>query len=382
MCPYNLKKQLLLPQKPLACDFCTKVWCAHNEDPLHIEVIGGRKGVADDSSTANEMLMHITANTLDDLLRPVFSKLLASRDYINPTRGKATEATAVLLQLTNPRARLSRTETKSRFSSCIGELLWYLAKTKDLKFISYYLSRYQEESEDGRTVYGGYGPRLFDMRGTDQIKNVLTLLKKNRDSRRAVIQLFDAADIAKKHKEIPCTCTLQFMIRRGRLHMLTNMRSNDAFLGLPHDVFAFTMLQEIMARSLGLEPGIYSHAVGSLHLYKGDRIRARQYLHEGWQSTADMPPMPRKNPWNSIGKVVRAERAIRCGKGINIGRLRLNSFWADILRLLQIYKHSKKKETDPMARIKRKMSARVYDSYIDDMIRRLHENRPKEASPT
>lgn len=107
--------------------------------------------------------MFITAETVDDLLHGVFSRLLRSKNRIHPTRGKATEAIAILLQITNPRARLSRTETKGRLSSCLGELLWYLAKTKDLQFISYYLSRYREESEDGRTVYGGYGPRLFNM---------------------------------------------------------------------------------------------------------------------------------------------------------------------------------------------------------------------------
>ena len=132
-----------------------------------------------------------------------------------------------------------------------------LAKTNSLEFISYYLSRYQDESEDGRTVYGAYGPRLFKLRGINQINNIRRLLKK-RDSRRAVIQLFDAKDIAKRHKDVPCTCTMQFMVRRRRLHLLTNMRSNDAFIGLPHDIFAFTMLQEIMARSLGLELGTYS----------------------------------------------------------------------------------------------------------------------------
>ncbi len=175
-----------------------------------------------------------------------------------------------------------------------------LAKTNSLEFISYYLSRYQDESEDGRTVYGAYGPRLFKLRGINQINNIRRLLKK-RDSRRAVIQLFDAKDIAKRHKDVPCTCTMQFMVRRRRLHLLTNMRSNDAFIGLPHDIFAFTMLQEIMARSLGLELGTYFHLVGSLHLYKRNRDSARRYLNEGWQSSnVAMPPMPVGNPWSSI----------------------------------------------------------------------------------
>ena len=315
--------------------------------------------------------MYIKAATLDDLLRGVFDKLLRSKNRISPRRGKATESIAVLLQITNPRARLSLTETKARFSSCLGELLWYLAKSKDLQFITYYLSRYQKESEDGRTVYGGYGPRLFHMRGTDQIKNVLDLLKHKRDSRRAVIQLFDAADIATEHNDVPCTCTMQFMIRRHRLHMLTHMRSNDAFIGLPHDVFAFTMLQEIMARTLGVELGIYNHAVGSLHLYERDRPGARKYLNEGWQSTKPMPPMPAMNPWSSIGRVVKAERAIRRGRNIEIGDLRLPPYWADLVRLLRIFAHFKKKESPAITQLKSKMSIRLYDSYIEDLVKRL-----------
>jgi len=82
------------------------------------------------------------------------------------------------------------------------------------------------------TVYGGYGPRLFEQRGHDQVGNVLDLLRSNPQSRRAVIQLFNAEDISRYHREVPCTTTMQFMVRDGRLHMLTTMRSNDAYIGL------------------------------------------------------------------------------------------------------------------------------------------------------
>lgn len=37
------------------------------------------------------------------------------------------------------------------------------------------------------------------------------------------------------------------------------MRSNDAYLGFPHDVFFFTMIQELVARSLGIRVGDYHH---------------------------------------------------------------------------------------------------------------------------
>jgi len=228
---------------------------------------------------------------LDDLLNNVFEELLNLPFNIQTSRGISSEQIGALLVLKNPRARLSRTETKGKPFSALGELLWYLAGSNDLNFIKYYIQFYEEEelweedSKGEKVIYGGYGPRFFDTRGHNQFRNIIDLLKESPNARRAVIQLFDADDLAQKHKDIPCTCTMQFMIRNGELNMYTNMRSNDAFLGLPHDVFAFTMIQEIVARSLEIKLGTYYHAVGSLHLYKKHRKKARQYLNEGLQST-------------------------------------------------------------------------------------------------
>ena len=310
--------------------------------------------------------MYASAPTVDDLLRRVMMRLLDSNNRIDPTRGPATELTGVLLQITNPRARISRTEKKGKLFSCIGELLWYLAKTNDLGFIAHYLSHYRDESEDGRTVYGAYGPRLFNMRGNDQTANVIALLRRNPESRRAVIQLFDADDTARQRKEIPCTCTLQFMIRHRRLHMFTNMRSNDAFVGLSHDIFAFTMLQEILARTLSVELGTYKHAVGSLHLYDKDRKAARQYLKEGWQSTTTfMPSMPSGDPWDSISKILQAEQAIRLNGTVNVYDFGLESYWADLVLLLQIYGCYKRHERGTIGQLKKRLSTRAYDIFIE-----------------
>jgi thymidylate synthase len=323
--------------------------------------------------------MYLSDDTLDDMLRRALEKLLKSKNHISPGRGNATEITGVLLCLKNPRARLSHTEKKGKVFSCLGELLWYLAESNRLDFVRYYIPKYNEESEDGKTIYGAYGPRLFRMRGKcNQIQNVVALLKKSPNSRRAVIQLFNAEDIdGKRHTEIPCTCSMQFMIRRKRLEMLTYMRSNDAFLGLPHDIFAFTLLQEIIARSLDIEVGVYKHFVGSLHLYDEDVKDAQQYVNEGWQlkENAAMPEMPWGNPWASIGKVLKAEAAIRRGRKINLARSKLDPYWEDLVRLLQVFRHSKNGETQEITAVRRQMSSRVYNAYIT---KRMH---PKRAEP-
>src|SRR5262249_14069705 len=135
---------------------------------------------------------------------------------------------------------------------------------------SYYLKDYAQEAEADGTVHGAYGPRLFGDAWGKQFHRVADLLNNHPTSRRAVIQLFDHRDLHGQYRDIPCTSTLQFMVRGNdpqRLDLIVTMRSNDAFIGLPHDVFSFTMLQEIMARMLNTEVGEYAHFAGSLHVY-------------------------------------------------------------------------------------------------------------------
>ncbi len=133
------------------------------------------------------------AATLDDVMRRVIEELLSHGEPIQSSKGPNRELTGVLLELTNPRSRLSRTETRGKPFSCLGELCWYLEKSDDVDFISYYLSRYRDLAE-GSSLWGAYGPRLFGG-DIDQVANVIDLLRRKPGSRQAVIQLFNASDI-------------------------------------------------------------------------------------------------------------------------------------------------------------------------------------------
>jgi thymidylate synthase len=271
---------------------------------------------------------------------------------------------------------------KGTVFSCLGELLWYLSGAEDLSFIRYYVPHYPDDTHDGMTVPDAYGPRLMGEKGhPNQLANVIEMLQVKPGTRRAVIQIFDAFDVAEKRKAVPCTNTLQFFIRDGQLDMLTSMRSNDAYLGLPHDVFAFTMLQEIIARSTCVELGTYKHAVGSLHLYDRNHTSARRYQKEGWQSSVVMPEMPLGNPWPAIEELLKAEREIRLGQNVSVDESDLPSYWADLLRLLKVYRLIKVAARVPdetekdfavrhssglreIATIRRRMVSRVFEVYI------------------
>jgi thymidylate synthase len=310
--------------------------------------------------------MFIAADTLDDLLRRVTTKVLAKGQRVETaSSGANTELFGVLLQLNKPRARISRTEKRRTLFSCLGEFLWYFSKKNELAFISYYAERYLKESEDEETVRTGYGPRLFSNNGHDQVDNVIATLKRKPESRRAAIQIFEAGDGAVDQKKSPCTCTLQFAIRSNKLHMITFMRSNDIYLGLPHDVFAFTMLQEVIARTLGVGLGRYRHAVGSLHLYDEHRGQAKKMLKEGWQEDIPMPHMPKGDPWPSLKKLLCVEERLREDQEVDIESLSLEPYWKDLARLLQVYRLFRGKKNDEIAKVKKLMSVDIYNSYIE-----------------
>lgn len=327
--------------------------------------------------------MYLSAETLDDLLLKVYRRLLRKRGStdITPHKGPATEINGVLLQIRNPRARLSRTEKKNTLFSCLGEFLWYIAGSDNLDFIKYYISRYSDFSDDQRTIYGAYGPRLFALNGkVDQVGNVIKTLRENRDSRRAVIQLFRGEDleddVASRRKDLPCTCTLQFTIRNHQLNLMVMMRSNDAYWGLPHDVFAFTMLQELVARSVGVEIGPYKHAVGSLHFYTEHTQALLDYLDEGVQERSQMPPMPPGDPWESIEVLKRVERGLRRGRPASPQAV--DPYWSDLFRLLEIFrltqKTAKPEHRNKVASLKKQMHSSFYDMYIAKRQRQIQKS--------
>lgn len=282
--------------------------------------------------------MEIEGESLDDILICLYKKLLHLGRRNTGTRGDTIELLGVALRIQNARARLSRSENRGKPFSAFGELLWYISGKDDLSFIEEYVPAYKNESERNGTIHGAYGPRIFNMRGEiDQINSVIDLLGKRSSSRRAVIQLFNAEDIASEHKEVPCTTTMQFFRREGQLHMATTMRSNDAYKGLPHDVFCFTMIQEMIASKLRINIGEYYHYAGSMHCYVNDKKSIEEYSEEGYHRLSEMPAMPHGDPFAAMSKILECERRMRNGEYVIASEIFEENYWADLLRLLQAF---------------------------------------------
>lgn len=323
--------------------------------------------------------MHISGATLDDILFQVLRRIEKKGAWIRPRKGRARELLGVSLALTNPRARFSRAESRAIIFSCLGEFLWYLAGSNQLKFIQYYIRRYHEFSDDGKTLFGAYGPRLFLPRQDNSVSRLIEDLKKKPDTRQAILQILRPEDLCAVTKDLPCTTTVQFFLRRDRLHAIVNMRSNDAFIGLPHDVFSFTMLQEFVASTIGCELGTYRHFVGSLHVYEKDMRAVERYLSEGLQrSTQPMPAMPKVRPQASANWLLRVERRIRSGNSRSIPENSIDEYWNDLARLLLIKAHYDANDQKSISALQKKMHSHAYNDFLRN--RRMRIARAQQLS--
>ncbi len=155
-----------------------------------------------------------------------------------------------------------------------AELLWYLSGVQHTAMLEHYAPGYARFTEDG-IAHGAYGWRWDHYQ---QLPALIELLRTKPNTRQAVLSMWWPTDLAHAvagdRKDMPCTMSLQFLVRDGKLHCVTSMRSNDVWLGLPYDVFCFTSIQQMVAGQLGLQLGKYIHNVGSMHLYDRDQLKA------------------------------------------------------------------------------------------------------------
>lgn len=176
-----------------------------------------------------------------------------------------------------------------------------------------------------RSVFwGAYGPRV-----AGNVGQVVDLLKRDPDSRQAVLTLFDSdRDLGRVEQvDLPCTVMLQYLIRDGALHSWTVMRSNDAWLGLPYDLMQFGMLQAAIAQALGLPVGRMTHSAGSMHLY------ARN-LAAAFGVRGPIAPEPDLLMWGAddIGEIATRARRILLGQASQLtGLTFFEQFCAEVL---------------------------------------------------
>jgi thymidylate synthase len=133
-------------------------------------------------------------------------------------------------------------------------------------------------SDDGHNMFGAYGPPFVAQRDY-----VVQCLADDHHTRQAVVSLWHTSP--RPSKDIPCTCGMQWQIRGGHLHCNVWMRSSDVWLGLPYDMFTFTMMTASIAillkdHGMSVKLGTLHITAGNRHLYDRDWSNSTHLINE------------------------------------------------------------------------------------------------------
>lgn len=141
------------------------------------------------------------------------------------------------------------------------------------------LEQYRQEMLDGILdfeVAKGNWAYTYHQRMEKQLPFIIRELKRNPDSRRAVIDVRDWLTDSES-ADPACLQHIQYFIRDKALHCKVLFRSNDACKAAFMNMFALIMLQKRIADELGVDMGTYTHRANSYHVYERDYAVLDEY---------------------------------------------------------------------------------------------------------
>lgn len=144
------------------------------------------------------------------------------------------------------------------------EWQWYLSGNPNGEEISKRAKIWKNHMDKDGNIRSNYG---WQWLRKSQLDRVIDKLHADKNTRQAVISIYDGKEIDTYQYDTPCTLSLHFQIVDDQLCMTVNMRSNDLWFGFCNDQYCFSKLQGLVAEELGIEVGWYYHFASNLHLY-------------------------------------------------------------------------------------------------------------------
>ena len=195
------------------------------------------------------------------------SRIITSGSVAGP-HGKVTlelPQQTLCVDMLNP--VITNKNRRLNYQFMAAEAYWILSADNTIAGIAPWNKHIAKFSDNGETFSGAYGPRI-----ADQLDYVVGKLVEDRDSRQACLTIWK--ENPPDSKDIPCTIAVVAQIRHDQLNLHVFMRSSDAWLGVPYDIFNFAMLGHLITYKLrqslytaNVVPGQLFLTMASAHLY-------------------------------------------------------------------------------------------------------------------
>ena len=217
-------------------------------------------------------------NETTEVWKEKLQHCLIAYDYISEPRGmKVNEVIGGKYVVPMP-AYIDLKARNVNIGFMFAEAAWILEGSNRLEDLTHHIAGYASFSDDDVFMRGAYGPKVVD-----QLGYIVDSIVEDNDTRQAVLNIW--RERPGKSKDIPCTISLQFLLRQGKLHTIATMRSNDVILGFTYDVFTFSMITlavSLLLKARGVQSALGDLHVnaGSLHLYDNFYEKAQLWVEE------------------------------------------------------------------------------------------------------
>lgn len=230
--------------------------------------------------------MHLVSdNTLSGVVMQAFDKIINEGHYRSSRNGGCSSIFDVTFEIKNPRSRhLHLLGRKSNIFALIAETFWVMAGDDRVDpYLSFFLPRAPQYSDDGLTWSGAYGPRMYAYKHLSSVPGLFR--RDTKYTRRAYIPIHDPAHdstqaIENKFgagelgKDRPCNLGINFYVMdKNTFTTKVTQRSGDIVFGTGSiNPFEFSFLHELMYNEIkkdypDLELGPYRWHVTNCHLY-------------------------------------------------------------------------------------------------------------------
>lgn len=175
------------------------------------------------------------------------------------------------------------TTKRVHMKSIVGELLWFLSGSSNVKWLQdngiRIWNEWADENGDLGPVYGVQWRSWLAANGQhiDQISQALEQLKTNPNSRRIIVSAWNVGSLPEMALE-PCHAFFQLYVADGRLSLQLYQRSADMFLGVPFNIASYALLTHMFAQQSGLELGDFIWTGGDCHIYSNHMDQVHEQL--------------------------------------------------------------------------------------------------------
>ena len=160
------------------------------------------------------------------------------------------------------------TEPERKFNQDYAEYEWhwYLTGNRDASAISERAKIWKNMMVPGTTeVNSNYG---YFWNKDGQLDRAIQELKKNPNSRRAIVVHYDINELERYDADTPCNVVLNFTIVDGKLNLTIFARSIDLWFGFCNDQYTFAKLMNKVCFDTNTKLGEMHWFITNLHVYE------------------------------------------------------------------------------------------------------------------